>query len=82
MLDDALASSRGIAYVSETGLTLEWLQTNQEIDSAMIGVLWTTQEISQFGMDDEPRHGEIEVEFGGLASFYLRSREAWRKEIR
>ena len=82
MLEDALASSRGIAYVSETGLTLEWLQTNQEIDSAMIGVLWTTQEISQFGMDDEPSHGEIEVEFGGLASFYLCSREAWRKEIR
>jgi hypothetical protein len=51
--------------------TLEWLQTNQEIDSAMIGVLWKTQEISQFGMDDEPSHGEIEVEFGGLASYYL-----------
>jgi len=69
-------------HVSETGLTLEWLQTNQQIDLAMIGVLWETQEISEFGMDDEPSHGEIEVEFGGLASFYLHRREVWRKEIR
>jgi hypothetical protein len=62
--------------------TLEYLQTNQEIDSAMIGVLWTTQEISQFGRDDEPSHGQIEVEFGGLASYYLVRRDTWRKGIR
>jgi hypothetical protein len=53
---------------------------NGSSDAAMIGVLWTTQEISRFGMDDEPSQGEIEVEFGGLASFYLRRREAWRKK--
>jgi hypothetical protein len=46
----------------------------------VIDVLWKTQEISQFGMNDEPSHGEIEVEFGGLASFYLRRRQAWRKK--
>jgi hypothetical protein len=60
--------------------TLEYLQINQEIDLAMIGVLWRTQEISQFGMDDEPSHGELEMEFGGLASYYLDQRE--HKEIR
>ena len=68
-------------HVSETRLKLEWLQTKQEIDLALIDVLWKTQEISQFGMDDEPSHGEIEVEFGGLASFYLRQREVWRKKF-
>jgi|SRR5262245_26217513 len=62
-------------HVSETGLTLEWLHTMQAIDSALIGVLWRTQEISRFGMDDEPSHGEIEVEFGGLASGYLHRRK-------
>jgi hypothetical protein len=56
--------------------TVEYLQINQQIDLAMIGVLWKTQEISQFGMDDDPSHGEIEVEFGGLASFYLESQRS------
>jgi len=56
--------------------TLEYLQINQQIDLATIDVLWKTQEISQFGMDDEPSHGEIEVEFGGLASFYLESQRS------
>jgi hypothetical protein len=67
-------------HVSETGLTLEWLHTIQAIDVALLGVLWKTQEVSRFGMDDEPSHGEIEMEFGGLATSYLHSRETRRKE--
>jgi hypothetical protein len=81
----ALGTIRGFLidiaqHVSETGFKLEWLYTLHEIDLAVIDVLWKTQEISQFGMNDEPSHGEIEVEFGGLASFYLRRRQAWRKK--
>jgi hypothetical protein len=60
--------------------TVEYVQTNQRIDLAMTSVLWKTQEISQFGGDDEPSHGEIEVELEGLASFYLRRREALRRQ--
>jgi hypothetical protein len=67
-------------YVSEPGSKLEWLQTIQEIDLALIGVLWETQEISQFKFKmDEPSHGEIKVQLDGLASVYLDRREAWRK---
>jgi len=46
----------------------------------MTAVLWRTQEISQFGMDDEPSHGEIEVKLDGLASFYFDRREAMRRQ--
>jgi hypothetical protein len=59
--------------------TLELLQTNQEIDLAMTSVLWQTQEISQYGMENEPGYGQIEVELNGLASFYLKRREAFRR---
>jgi hypothetical protein len=60
--------------------TIEYLQTNQAIDLAMMDVLWKTQEISEFGMDDEPSHGEIEVELEGLANFYFDRREALRRQ--
>ena len=36
--------------VSKPRSKLEWLQRNQQIDLAMIGVLWKTQEISRFGI--------------------------------
>ena len=52
------------------------------IDLAMMDVLWETQEISQFGMENEPGYGTIEVGLSGLASFYLRRREALRKKGR
>jgi hypothetical protein len=57
--------------------TLEYLQTNQAIDLALIKLLWTTQEISRFGLENEPGHGEIEVELDGLATFYLRRRQGF-----
>jgi hypothetical protein len=62
---------------------LEWLQTNQQIDLALLGVLWETQEISRFKFKmDEPSHGEMKVNLDGLAGSYFKVREAWRKEIR
>jgi len=60
--------------------TVEYLQTNHEIDLALIGVLWETQEISQYGFENEPGHGQIEVELSGLASFYLERRQAFRNQ--
>jgi hypothetical protein len=56
--------------------TTGYVQTNQEIDRAMMSVLWHTQEISQYGL--EPSYGEIEVELDGVASFYLE--QAWRNQ--
>jgi hypothetical protein len=59
--------------------TVEYLQTNQQSDLAMTSVLWKTQEISQYGFEDEPGYGEIEVELSGLASFNdWRQRQALR----
>jgi hypothetical protein len=46
--------------------TVEYLQTNQEIDLALTDVLWETQEISEFGMENEPGYGRIEVQLSGL----------------
>jgi hypothetical protein len=60
--------------------TEEYLQANQEIALALTGVLWGTQEISEFGSENEPGHGEIEVELNGLASFYLERRQALRDQ--
>jgi hypothetical protein len=60
--------------------TVEYLQTNHEIDLALIGVLWETQEVSQYGFENEPGHGQIEVELSGLASFYLERRQAFRNQ--
>jgi hypothetical protein len=59
--------------------TVEYLQTNHEIDLALLDVLWQTQEISEFGMDNEPSHGQIAVELTGSASFYLDRKEFLRK---
>jgi hypothetical protein len=56
--------------------TAEYLQANQEIDRAMMSVLWGTQEISQWSLQGLGAGlGEIEVELNGLASFYLRQRQ-------
>jgi hypothetical protein len=60
--------------------TLGDLQTSQEIDRAMMSVLWQTQEISKYGFENEPSHGEIEVRLDGLASFYLDRRQALRNQ--
>src|SRR5262245_8467989 len=59
---------------------LEYLQINQEIDLALLGVLWETQEISEFGMENEPGYGEIEVQFSGLARSYIHRRQYLRDE--
>jgi hypothetical protein len=60
--------------------TLEYLQTNQQIDLSMLDVLWETQEISQFGMENQPGHGEINLVLSGLASFYIDRRQAFRNQ--
>jgi hypothetical protein len=60
--------------------TLEYVQTNQQIDLAMTSVLWETQEVSQYGFENEPGHGQIEVELSGLASFSLVRRQAFRNQ--
>jgi hypothetical protein len=62
------------------GGTPEYFQTNEKIDLAMMGVLWKTQEISQFGTEDDPGYGKIEVESKGLASSYLKGRQAFRNQ--
>jgi hypothetical protein len=61
--------------------TVEYLQTNHEIDLALIDVLWETQEISQFGLENEPGYGDIEVGFEGRPTFYIGRRdcEAYQK---
>jgi len=61
--------------------TLEYLQTNQQIDLATMDVLWETQEISEFGLENEPGYGRIEVQLNGLASFYLDRRQAFRNQV-
>jgi hypothetical protein len=59
--------------------TVQYLQTNQQIDLALTSVLWETQEISRYGL--EPGYGEIEVELSGLASWYI-DKQAWRAQQR
>src|SRR5262245_45213476 len=71
-------SSRDQRGVSE--YHLEYLQINQLIDLALLGVLWETQEISEFGMENEPGYGEIEVQFSGLARSYIDSRQYLRNQ--
>jgi hypothetical protein len=60
--------------------TIELVQTNQQIDLALTGVLWETQEISQYGMHNEPGYGQIEVELDGLATRYLQRRQYVRDQ--
>jgi hypothetical protein len=59
---------------------LQHLEINQEIDRALIGALWETQEISRFGMENEPGYGEIEVQFSGLARSYIHRRQYLRDQ--
>ena len=59
--------------------TVEYVETNQEIDLALTDVLWETQEISEFGTENEPGYGRIEVQLSGLASYYLWRRQ-WLRE--
>jgi hypothetical protein len=67
-------------YISEPRERLAYLETNRIIDLALMDVLWETQEISQFGMDNEPGYGSIEVQFSGLATYYLDRRQGFRRE--
>jgi hypothetical protein len=60
--------------------TVEYVQTNQQIDLAMTSVLWETQEVSQYGFENEPGHGQIEVELDGSAGFYLERRQVFRNQ--
>jgi hypothetical protein len=60
--------------------SLEYFQMYQKIDLAMMDVLWKTQEISQFGMDDEPSHGQITVQLEGSANSYLEGRRIFRNQ--
>lgn len=62
--------------------TVEYLQTSSAIDRAMMSVLWQTQEISQYRFQNEPGYGQIEVQLGGLATFYMDRRRALRNRAR
>jgi hypothetical protein len=50
---------------------------NQKIDLALMDVLWKTQQISKFGLD-ESGYGQITVELKGLASSYLEGSRRWQ----
>jgi hypothetical protein len=60
--------------------TLEYVEANQQIDLGMTRVLWGTQEISQYGFENDPGHGEIEVQLSGMATFYLERRQGLRNQ--
>jgi hypothetical protein len=51
--------------------TPAYFETNRRIDLALMDVLWETQEISRFGMHNDPGYGSIEVQFNGWATYYL-----------
>jgi hypothetical protein len=57
--------------------TLEFFEMNQKIDLALMDVLWKTQRISEFGLD-ESGYGQITVELKGLASSYLEGSRRWQ----
>jgi hypothetical protein len=59
--------------------TPEYFQTNEEIDLAMMDVLWKTQQISKLEFD-EWGYGQITVQLKGMASFYLEGRQAFRNQ--
>jgi hypothetical protein len=59
--------------------TPEYFQTNEEIDLAMMDVLWKTQQISKLEFD-EWGYGQITVQLKGVASFYLEGRQAFRNQ--
>jgi hypothetical protein len=62
--------------------TPAYFETNRQIDLAFMDVLWETQEISEFGMDNEPGYGSIEVQFNGLATYYLDERPRFREKAK
>jgi hypothetical protein len=53
---------------------------NHAIDLARTSLLWQTQEISQFGMENQPGYGEVEVQLDGVAGFYFDCRQALRNQ--
>jgi hypothetical protein len=57
--------------------TLEYFEMNQKIDLALIDVLWKTQRISRFGLE-ESEYGRISVRLKGSASDYLEDSRRWR----
>jgi hypothetical protein len=57
--------------------TLEFFEMSQKIDLALMDVLWKTQRISEFGLD-ESGYGQITVELKGLASSYLEGSRRWQ----
>jgi hypothetical protein len=57
--------------------TLEYSEMNQKIDLALMDVLWKTQRISKFGLD-ESGYGQITVQLKGLASSYLEGSRRWQ----
>jgi hypothetical protein len=56
---------------------LEYFEMNHKVDRALMDVLWKTQRISQFGLD-ESGYGQITVELNGLASSYLEGSRRWQ----
>jgi hypothetical protein len=57
--------------------TLEYFEMNQKIDLALMDVLWKTQRISNFGLD-ESGYGQIAVQLKGLANSYLEGSRRWQ----
>jgi hypothetical protein len=53
-------------------LSPEYFEAHLCIDRAMLLLLWETQQVSAFGsVEVAPGHGEVEVQFDGLAEFYF-----------
>jgi hypothetical protein len=50
---------------------------NHKVDLAMLDVVWKTQQVSRFGIE-ESGWGQISVQFSGIASFYLESSRRWK----
>jgi hypothetical protein len=60
-------------------LSPEYFDAHLRIDRAMMHLLWQTQEVPDPGggfVALAPGHGEIEVQFNGLAECYIRYKEA------
>src|SRR5262249_13419649 len=61
--------------------TVDYVQANQEIDRAMISVLWKALKAPQYSFENEPSYdAEIEVELTGSATFYLDRRQYVRDQ--
>jgi hypothetical protein len=75
---DFLGHMAGETFGYQRG-TPEYFQTNEEIDLAMMDVLWKTQQISKLE-SDEWGYGQITVELKGAASSYLEGRQRFRNQ--